>query len=195
MAIHQSTSRFFSSRDGYNRCFSAILADFERKERCVDDTIFYDGTLQQHWWKTIEFLAQVRQAGIVPNHDKFQFAKRSIDFAGFYISESAVEPLSKYLNAIKNFLTPKNITDIRSWFGLVNQVAHYAQLRDILAPFKPFLSPKRQLQRSDELDKAFSDFKTAIADAIRNSVEIFDSNRRPCLQPDWSQRELAIFYS
>ena len=41
---------FLSSGDVYNRRFSAILADFERKERCVDDTILYDDTLQQHWW-------------------------------------------------------------------------------------------------------------------------------------------------
>ena len=30
------------------RRFSAILADFERNERCIGDTIFYDDTLQQH---------------------------------------------------------------------------------------------------------------------------------------------------
>ena len=82
MAIHQSISSFFLSGDGYNPCFSAILADFERKEHCVDDTIFYDDTLQQHWWRTIEFLTLVGQAGIVLNSDKFQFAERSVDFAG-----------------------------------------------------------------------------------------------------------------
>ena len=75
------------------------------------------------------------------------------------------------MNAIKNFPTPKNLTDIRSWFGLVNQVAHYAQLRDILAPFKRFFSPKRKFNWSDEPDKAFSDFKTAITDASRHGVK------------------------
>ena len=33
---------FVSSSDGYNCCFSAILSDFNRKERCVDNTVFYD---------------------------------------------------------------------------------------------------------------------------------------------------------
>ena len=31
---------FLSSGDGYNRRVDAILTDFERKERCVDDTIY-----------------------------------------------------------------------------------------------------------------------------------------------------------
>ena len=63
---------FLSSGDGYNRRFSIILADFEREERSVDNIIFYDDTLQQHWWRTIKFLTVVGQAGIVFNPDKFQ---------------------------------------------------------------------------------------------------------------------------
>ena len=39
---------FFSSGDGYNRRFEAILTDFECKERCVDDTIYYDDDLANY---------------------------------------------------------------------------------------------------------------------------------------------------
>ena len=184
---------FLSSGDGYNRRFNSILADFVRKERCVDDTVFYDDDLSQHWWRTMEFLTLVGQSGIVLNPEKFQFANRSVDFAGFRISESTVEPLPKYLNAIRDFPAPKNITDVRSWFGLVNQVASYAQLRDLVAPFKQFLSPKRKFEWSDELDRAFAASKLAIIDAIRHGVEIFDPTRRTCLRPDWSNRGIGYF--
>lgn len=184
---------FLSSGDGYNRRFDAILADFVRKERCVDDTVFYDSNLEEHWWRTIEFLTLVGRAGIVLNPDKFQFAQRTVDFAGFRISDCVVEPLPKYLRAIQEFPTPKNITDIRSWFGLVNQVANYAQLRDLMAPFKPFLSPKQKFAWSDELNRAFCASKNAIADAIRRGVEIFDPNRRTCLRPDWSNKGIGYF--
>ena len=74
------------------------------------------------------------------NPDKFQFAEKSVDFAGFRVSDSTIEPLPKYLDAIKDFPSPTSTTDIRSWFGLVNQVSNYAQLRDSMAPFKPSLS-------------------------------------------------------
>ena len=184
---------FLSSGDGYNRRFNSILADFVRKERCVDDTVFYDDDLSQHWWRTVEFLTLVGQSGIVLNPEKFQFANRSVDFAGFRISESTVEPLPKYLNAIRDFPAPKNITDVRSWFGLVNQVASYAQLRDLVAPFKQFLSPKRKFEWSNELDRAFAASKLAIIDAIRHGVEIFDPTRRTCLRPDWSNRGIGYF--
>ena len=104
-----------------------------------------------------------------------------------------MEPLPKYLNAIRDFPAPKNITDVRSWFGLVNQVASYAQLRDLVAPFEQFLSPKRKFEWSDELDRAFAASKLAIIDAIRHGVEIFDPTRRTCLRPDWSNRGIGYF--
>ena len=165
---------FLSSGDGYNRRFAAILSDFMRKERCVDDTVFFDENLEEHWWRTIQFLTLVGRSGIVLNPSKFQFAQRSVDFAGFCISESCVEPLPKYLNAIQQFSTPKNIKDIRNLFGLINQVANYPKIRDLMAPFKPFFSPKRKFEWNNNLDKAFLRSKDAIIDAIRHGVEIFD---------------------
>ena len=81
---------FLSSGDGYNHRFDAILSDYERKGRCVDDTIYYDTNLEQHWWRTIDFLTRVGQSGIVLNPDKFQFAERTVDFAGFRLSDSTI---------------------------------------------------------------------------------------------------------
>ena len=185
---------FLSSGDGYNRRFDAILKDFQRKERCVDDTIHYDTDLETHWWRTIDFLRILGESGIVLNPEKFSFAEKSVDFAGFRISQTSIEPLPKYLDAIRDFPMPKSTTDIRSWFGLANQVANYAQLRDIMAPFKPFLSPKQQFSWTEELDKAFEISKQSIIEEIRHGVEIFDPTKQTCLRPDWSQRGIGYFF-
>lgn len=101
----------------------------------MDDTIHYDTDLEQHWWRTIDLLIRVGQSGIMLNTDKFQFAERGVDFAGFRVTDSTIEPLPKYLDAIRDFPTPDSMTDIRSWFGLGSQVANYAQLRDTMAQF------------------------------------------------------------
>ena len=98
---------FLSSGDAYNRRFEAIISDFERKERCVDDTIHYDVNLEEHWWRTLKFLTLVGSAGVVLNPEKFQFAKREVSFAGFRISDKNISPLPKYLDAIRTFPTPQ----------------------------------------------------------------------------------------
>jgi len=62
-----------------------------------------------------------------------------------------------------------------------------------MALFKPFLSPKQKFAWSDELNKAFIASKSAIVEAIRHGVEVFDPNRRACLQPDWSNKGIGYF--
>ena len=184
---------FLSSGDGYNKRFDGILSDVVRKERCVDDTIHYDMDMEEHWWRTIDLLNTMGTSGIVSNPTKFQFCQRQADFAGFRISESSIEPLPKYIDAIRTFPTPKSTKDIRSWFGLVNQVANYGQLRSFMALFRPFLSPKYKFFWSDVLDKAFEESKDLIIQAIRHGVEIFDMSKLSCLRPDWSITGIGYF--
>ena len=106
---------FLSSGDGYNRRFDAILAGFDRKERIVDDTIFHD----EDWWRTIDFLSTVGQAGVVLNPNKFQFASREVDFSGFRITDARNRPTAKVLQCHRR-LSHSNIYDGHSklvWIG------------------------------------------------------------------------------
>jgi len=73
------------------------------------------------------------------NVDKFQF-QETVEFAGFEINQTGYKPLQKIIEAIQNFLTPKNITDIRSWFGLVNQLAYAFAQATVMAPFRDLLT-------------------------------------------------------
>ena len=182
---------YLSSGDGYNRRFTAILEGFKRLERCTDDTIFYDEDLEAHWWRVIDFLILVGDSGVVLNPTKFQFCQKEVQFAGFKISDNKVEPLPEYLNAIKMFPRPKSCTDIRSWFGLVNQLSSYAKLTKIMEPFRPFLSPKIKFFWDGRLDQAFESSKDAIIRSIKKGVEIFEIDRLTCLRPDWSQKGIG----
>ena len=117
-----------ASGDGYTRRYDNIVADVQRKTKIVDDTAMWDEDLESHWWRVIDFLILAGENGIVLNPEKLQFAQREIDFAGFCISGKKIQPAQKFLNAIRDFSMPTKITDVRSWFGLVNQVGHYDKL-------------------------------------------------------------------
>ena len=184
---------YVSSNDGYSKRYDEIIEPVLRKAKVTDDTVMWDRDLEEHWWRVIDFLEIVGRNGIILNGDKFQFCDRTVDFAGFRVSDDKVEPLPKYLQAIKTFPTPKNISDVRSWYGLVNQVAHYAQLRELVAPLKPLLSSKSQFYWTDELQTLFDQSKTAIVEAIKNGVEIFDPNLPTKLQTDYSKTGLGFY--
>ena len=182
---------FMSSGDGYNRRFDDLTSHITRMERCVDDSLLHDEDIETHWWRTIDFLELCGRAGIVLNPEKFQFSQTSVDFAGFRISNDTVEPLPKYLDAIRGFPTPRSLTDIKSWFGMVNQIAHYSKLRNMLEPFRRFLSPKVKFEWNQELDAIFEETKLKIVEAIKDGVQIFDITKRTCLRTDWSKSGLG----
>ena len=46
------------------------------------------------------------KAGITMNPDKFQFAQRTMDFAGFRITDTSIEPLSG-MEPFRPFLSPR----------------------------------------------------------------------------------------
>jgi hypothetical protein len=60
--------------------------------------------------------------GMVFSPDKFVFTKETVEVAGFEITKKGIKPTDKYIEAIRNFPTPTNISEVRSWFGLINQV-------------------------------------------------------------------------
>ena len=186
---------YASSCDGYNRRLDEITSEFERYKRCVDDNCHYDDDddLALHWWRTIDFLELMGKNGVILNEEKLQFCKKEVNFAGFRLTETNVAPLPKYLDSIRNFPTPSNLTDIRSWFGLVNQVSHYAHLRDLVKPFKGFLSPKVEFYWDGYLNKIFQESKLLIIKAIEKGVEIFDVKKKTCLRCDWSKAGIGFY--
>ena len=71
------------------------------------------------------------------NKEKFCFAREEVEFIGFSITKDEVKPSQKILASISDFLVPKTISDIRGWFGLVNQVAPFSANRQVVEAPSP----------------------------------------------------------
>ena len=65
-----------------------------------------------------------------------------VEFSGFEITPTNVRPSPNLMKAIADFPIPTNITDIRSWFGFVNQVSYVFSMADKMTPFHVLLKPK-----------------------------------------------------
>ena len=81
---------------------------------------------EYHKWRS--FVSAVAD-GITFNPEKFRFAQDEVKFTGFKITNDTVHPCKRYIRAITDFPTPQSLTDIRSWFGLVNQVSYAFSIR------------------------------------------------------------------
>ena len=107
----------------YIRRYDKIIKDIPCKMKIVDDTLLYDSSINGAFYYTFDFLLQCARNGIVLNTNKFQFCQDVVQFRGLQITSSEVTPFESMIQAILDFPVTKTITDARSWFGLVNQVA------------------------------------------------------------------------
>ena len=94
---------------------------------------------------------------------------------------------------ITEFPTPKNITDVRSQFGLLNQVAYAFSMAEQILPFKDLLKPATPFHWDDSLDQLFEESKTTITTEITNGVKTFDKTKPTHLATDWSRDGIGFW--
>ena len=135
--------------------FDDIFSEFPRKTKVVDDCLIYDETIEQAFYHTWDFLTICATNGIVLNIDKFQFCQKAVGFAGLRTTETGITPSEKVLAVSRDFPVPEDITDARSWFGLVNQVAWAYLIGPIMQPFSELIKTNNTFHRDDNLNKLF----------------------------------------
>ena len=58
---------YMAAGDGYNQRYDNIIADVQRKTKCVDDVCMWDTTLEEHWWRVIDYLIRLGKNGVILN--------------------------------------------------------------------------------------------------------------------------------
>ena len=184
---------YAASGDGYSRRFDEIVSHINNKTKCVDDTLLWSDNIEDSFFQAIEWLDICGRHGITLNPEKFTFASDDVTFAGFEITTDSVRPCRRYLDAIQNFPPPKNVTDVRSWFGLINQVAYAFSASSRLLPFRSLLKPNTPFEWTSELQQIFEESKAIILSEIEEGVRIFDKTKPTCLATDWSKSGIGFW--
>ena len=184
---------FLSAGDGYTDRMDRLLEYIERKRRCIDDTLLYDNTIEEAFHRACEFLDLCGKNGVVLNPKKFQFAEENVDFVGFTITSSGVQPTKDFVASIMNFPTPANLTDVRSWFGAVAQVSYTFATSSVMEPLRHLLSSKAAFSWSPELDAAFQASKVEVVKQCHAGVRSFDPALPTATATDWCKTAMGVW--
>ena len=184
---------YIASGDGYTRRYDEITSFIPNKTKCVDDTLLWSDTIEESFFQAANWLDICGRHGITLNPEKFRFAHDEVEFAGFEITRDTVRPCKRYIRAIADFPTPQSLTDIRSWFGLVNQVSYAFSMADTMLPFRELLKPSKSFHWDEKLQQAFEQSKLTIINEIHNGVKIFDKSKPTCLATDWSKQGIGYW--
>lgn len=183
---------YHGTGDAYTRRFDDITANEERYVRIVDDGCLWDDTIEQAFWHTFDHIKHCADHGVVFNREKFKFAREDVEFGGFEVTMDGYRPSPQIISSIKNFPTPTNITDIRSWFGLVNQVAYTFSQSSIMEPFRDLLKKGLRFYWDDNLEALFNKAKEEIIKQSTEGVRTFDMSKATCLATDWSKTGIGF---
>ena len=129
-----------SAGDEYNLRGDKALGDIPNTVKVVDDLLAYDTTYRAHLAHVIAVIQRCDERGITLNPKKFVFARHEVNYCGYRITPDGYTSDGDKLKAIAEFPRPENVTDLRSFMGLTNQLgglsselAHAAEpLRDLL---------------------------------------------------------------
>ena len=183
---------FLAAGDAYTARMAVLTAEISNKKQLVDDTCIHNSSLEENFMDTCKFISLSSKAGIVFNKKKFQFGSDQVEFLGFVVNEDSVRPSDKFFGAIKDFPRPRDITGIRSWFGLVNQCNFAFSQSDIMLPFRNLLKPSTEFLWTPELNEAFEKSKLEILKAVEKGVRTYDMGKVTCLATDWSKTGIGF---
>ena len=170
-----------------------IVEGTPKFDHCVDDSILWNDTIESNFFQVCDFLEKCSKAGCTFNPEKFQFASDEVNFLGFKITREGLDPTDEFVNNIKSFPTPKNLTDVRAWFGTINQISYTFAIAEQMAPFRTLLSSKLPFMWSPELDQAFQQSKMEIIRQCSAGVRKFDQTRHTALATDWSRMAVGCW--
>ena len=188
-----SPQGFLSAGDGYSQRMDEIIGDFTDYQKCVDDSLIWDDSIEDNFKRVCEFLERCNRGGCIFNPSKFQFGSMEVDFLGFRITDTGIKPPSSLMDNILSFPSPQSLTDVRSWFGLVNQISYTFAQASAMLPFRHLLSSKVPFMWSEDLEKAFQESKLEIVRQCEKGVRSFTPHRPTALATDWSRLGMGFW--
>ena len=187
---------FHASGDGYTARYDKITTDNDIKNfvKCIDDSLLHEKTIRDQFWATMRYISVCAKNGIVFNPDKFLFAKKEVDFAGFRVTMDGYKPTAALLEAIEQFPMPRDLTGVRSWFGLVQQVHWAYSDSKPMERFREFLKKDTQfkLNWDSDMEAKFYESRKVIANMVRKGVKGFTLGKPTFVAGDWSKQGIGF---
>ena len=175
----------------YNRRMAEAFEGLTGFRRIVDDIVIFDKDVQTYADHVKQFLQRCQDRQISLNREKWKYCQPRVTFAGFQLSSEGYQIDPAITEAISKFPTPTNRSDLRSFFGLVNQLSSSTDtIAELLSPMRSLLSTKNEFVWSSEHDQALAHAKTHLTGAP--TLAFFDAKKPTRLCTDASRQGLGF---
>lgn len=156
-------------------CFSNVVV-------YIDDVLIMTETIDENIELTRKVLNTLRINGFKVNINKCEFAKYEIDFLGHVLTCNGIKKSPKYVDRVKEYPKPKNITEMRRFLGFVNFQGKF--VKNLSSLTKPLSSvtggPKKKIITwTDEMNESFDALRRELTKDLTLSYPDYSDNSNP----------------
>ena len=145
----------------FQRTMEDILRGIPQVSVYIDDVLVAGKTEEEHLKTLDQVLTGMQKAGLRLKKQMCAFLLPSVEYLGHKITAEGIQPIEQ---AIKDAPAPKNVTQLRSFLGLINYYAKFLpRLSSTLAPLYKLLQKGVQWKWRADQEKAFIEAKQQLA--------------------------------
>ena len=164
-----------SAPEHFQKRMEKILAGLPGVLCHMDDVLIFGKNVQEHDIRLEQVLLRIQAAGATLNQDKCQFHKSSLKFLGHLVDATGIRPDPDKTSAIANLPTPQNISDLRRFMGMINQLGKFSSnLAEFTQPLRELLSKKNEWMWGEAQDEALAKVKLELTKPT--VLALFDVN-------------------
>ena len=119
----------------FQRLMNRICRDLPFATSYLDDVLIHSRSVSEHLQHLQTFLTRLSNAGLTLRGEKCYIGLSKVKYLGHLFSAKGMEPDPEKIAAVRDWSTPCNVTELRSFLGLASYYRRYIrQFADIATP-------------------------------------------------------------
>lgn len=144
----------------FQRTIETLLAGIPNVAIYLDDILVSGKTETEHLHTLEKVFERLSKAGLTLKLQKCQFGLKTVSYLGHVIDEQGLHPSPEKVEAIRNAPAPTNITELKSFLGLINYYHKFMpNLSGLLSPFYRLLQKNTKWVWATEHETVFTKVK------------------------------------
>ena len=178
----------------FQRTMERILQGIPHVHVYIDDILVADSTEKEHLVTLEKVMSRLGECGIRLTRTKCKFMLPSVEYLGYHISGEGISPTKEKRRAIVDAPVPKDISQLKSFLGLVNYYAKFLPcLADTLAPLYKLLTKHQPWSWGADQAAAFQKAKFQLTSDVL--LVHFDPSKTIALSCDASPYGIRVVLS
>lgn len=178
----------------FQRTMETLLAGLDGVLVYLDDILVTGKNKSEHVKRLHEVFSRLEQAGLVLQKEKCSFFQDSVSYLGFIVDKQGIHKSPEKVKAILKAKVPSNVTELKSFLGLVNYYRNFVKnASSILSPLHELLQRNSPWSWSKQHDKAVTMIKRELAS--EKNLAHFNPDSKLILTVDASPRGLGAILS